>query len=244
MLNTTIILPSAGLGSRLDLGYSKELFEIQKGIRLIDFSIYHIKKTNFKKHKITVCVVITPQKEEVYEYVKNKLPDYDVRKSYFNNKYKEWPGSIYSARENYSDFNIVLLPDTYIQIKRKSLIDIITNKLDSYETVFGYIKTKNKKDLINLGAMNVKKGKITLFKDKPKQDYQFYNSYWGCFGFRKSIGRGLYKFLNKSVLDINPDIVPPFSMGGFPLESFYDLGTRDGIKNFLSSKSNGSSYIS
>ncbi len=244
-MDLNIILPSAGEGSRLNLGYSKELYEVQNGLKLIDLSLLHISEYNNRKnYRIKISVVITPQKEKVYEYVKKKFPYLDVKKIYFDNKYKEWPGSIYSARKYYSDINIVLLPDTVIKLKGKSLIDIIINKLDSYETVFGYIKTKEKKDLINLGAMKVKNGEILLFKDKPKQDYQFYNSYWGCFGFRKSIGRDLYKFLNKSVLDINSDIIPPFSMGGFPLDSFYDLGTWDSIKKFLSSKSNGSSYIS
>lgn len=246
-MDLTVILPSAGEGSRLNLTYPKELYEIQKGLKLIDLSLQHIKNyCTYSKNNLKISVVITPKKEDVFFYVKEQLPFLEVNKIYFNNNYKEWPGSVFSAQKTFSDNNIVLLPDTNIALSKKnkylsesgkSIFEIGLDCMDRFEAVFGYIKTNNKIKLMNLGAMNVIHGKVKFFKDKPNRRIQNYNSFWGCYGFKKKSAKKLYIFLEQSVLNKTNSIttIPPFNFGAFPLYSFEDLGTWDGIELFLNS---------
>ncbi len=254
-MDITVILPCAGEGSRLNLGYPKELYEIFPGRKLIDFSLLHILESSKNKEiKIEVSVVITAEKEEVYNYVKKKLPTLKVNKVYFNNNYYEWPGSVYSAMETFSEYNFVLLPDTNLRLSKENhyfsdlnetLIETGINKMKTHNVVFGYIKTKNEEKIKNLGAMRVKEDNIVLFKDKPIKDYIQYNSYWGCYGFKKNAAKALYEYLINSVLsdnaEINLDSI--FKFGGFQINSFNDLGTWKGIDDFLLSETNSCSSI-
>jgi len=248
-LSLTIILPCAGEGSRLNLGYPKELYEISKEHKLIDFTLEHI-ITSVKSgvSEINVSVVITKIKENVYEYVNKKLSKFNinVNKVYFNNNYREWPGSVFSAKETFSENNVVLLPDSYMMIseksqfqsqKAKTIIEMFQSALETDKAVFAYIKTKDIKKLSNLGAMNIEHDKINLFKDKPKKDVHLYNAFWACYGFKREVAYKLYEFLLNSVYSISDNSIPPFNFGGFPIFSFADLGTWNSIGEHLLSKS-------
>jgi len=238
------ILPCAGEGSRLGLDSPKELYEVREGVKLVDYSLFHIIKSFEKKNKneLKVSVIIKPGKESVYLYVKEKLKFLNVEKVYFKPDYIEWPGSVYSAESFFSDINIVLLPDTFLSLskdkfniseQRFSLLELMVKNLIGYELTFGYIRTNNIKKLRNFGAMRVEDNNVILFKDKPKKNILNYNSFWGCYGFKKHIGKDLYEFLVSSVTDDNAKEKIPFETSCFEIKEFYDLGTWDGIKNYL-----------
>jgi len=252
--NVTVILPCAGEGTRLGLTTPKELYEIIPGTRLIDFSLEHIRyfSTSQRTSKLSVVVVTRPWKIEVADYVSYRLPGIAIETMMFNDRYFEWPGSVYSANPMFSDFNIVLLPDSFIGLSRdltplndspiswltnmngKSLIELMIEKLSIYHVIFGNIECKEPKTLSKLGAMKVKNGLVTLFQDKPKANYQLYNCFWGCYGFRKEYGEKLYDFLLHSVqhqsLELeSQSFYPP---GAVPIASYYDLGTWDNIARF------------
>ncbi len=258
--NLTVILPCAGQGSRLALKSPKELFEIAPGTRLIDFSLDHIQAIYDKEGKrnlpsislkIKVAVVTRPCKVEVAEYVFRKLrrlSGITVETVMFNNAYSEWPGSVYSASEFFSENNLVLLPDSYLRLsegpsctfstcfndKGETLVELVLNALKVYKVVFGSVKCTEKKILKQLGAMRIEDGEVSAFQDKPFQNLEQFNSFWGCYGFRKEYGKALYDFLIKSVQHqpVSLKEQPFYPVGTIPLHSYRDLGTWENIKRF------------
>ena len=212
--------------------------------KLIDLSFSHLLAAdNIPGLKIKIAVVIKPGKEAVYTYLTDRYPGFNFEMVYFNNRFEEWPGSIYSASESYSEFNLVLLPDTDLHLSSDSkclttdglsLIEKNLNQLNHFLTSFGYIENSNADMLQNLGAIYVKEEKIIRFQDKPQKHFERYNGFWGCFGFRKKVGENLYRFLLASVKKKNCDDSMPFNASGFRLHSFIDLGTWENIYKFNS----------
>ncbi len=242
--NLSIILPCAGEGKRLGLSYPKELYEICEGVRLVDFSLLHV-KYQFNKNpelKIKIVVVIKKGKESVFEYVKKRLYPIEVVSVYFNDDYFEWAGSVYSASDHFSEYNLVLLPDSALTFGKEdlfskenlSLLDTVYNSLMKNPAAFGIIRCDDRKKLKNLGACFVDNGVITRFKDKPKKYFDAYNSFWGCYAFKKEIAKRLYDFLVGSIkrrkTNYQDEIFYPFS--SFFIDSYTDLGTWDSIENF------------
>lgn len=246
-VNLSIILPSAGEGKRFGKGGPKELFEIYKDIKMIDLSLQHIPvflnwadKQKLKVN-IKVVVVINRSKEGLIEHVKNSLPDINVKKVYFNDLYKEWPGSIYSAKDLFSDINIVLLPDSFLTMSKNKrffdeagnpLILKLTESLKNSRLAFGIVKCKNTEILKNLGAVKTEDNKITEFQDKPESRFSIFNGYWGVFGFKDNIADEVYDFLIRSVEHSEQDLkdlsfYPP---GCFFLHSYMDLGTKRSVE--------------
>jgi hypothetical protein len=267
--NLTVILPCAGQGSRLALKSPKELFEIAPGTRLIDFSLDHLEAIYHKERKrnlpsisislkITVAVVTRPWKVEVAEYVSQRLRGLPgitvtVETVMFNDSYSEWPGSVYSASEFFSENNLVLLPDSYLRLcegaegssgnlstcfndNGETLAELVLNALKEYKVVFGSVKCTDteKKILKQLGAIRVEDGEVTAFQDKPLQNLERFNGFWGCYGFRKEYGKVLYGFLIKSVhhQPVSLNKQPFYPVGTIPLHSYWDLGTWENIKRF------------
>ncbi|UCH92372.1 MAG: 2-C-methyl-D-erythritol 4-phosphate cytidylyltransferase, partial [Candidatus Aminicenantes bacterium] len=193
----TIILPCAGEGSRLGINTPKELFEIVPGTRLIDFSLKHILAAP-RKEKITAAVVTRPWKTQVVEYVTEQLPGIPVQTVIFNDDYREWPGSVYSAQEVFSRNNLVLLPDSFLGLSAtfkevvtidsngKTLVELVSDALHRHKVVFGCIKCTEVKVLETLGAVRMENGIVTAFQDKPKtsESIEQFNGFWGCYAFR------------------------------------------------------------
>ncbi len=242
----TIILPCAGEGKRLGLKTPKELYEIYPGQKLIDFSLTHIKHYLKRKqgNKVRVCVVIKKGKEAVYEYVKSILSvSTEVTFAHFNTSSREWPGSVYSAGEYFSAFNIVLLPDSFIQLAEtdpyydlegKTLLDLMLIFLERSRVVFAYVKSSNKKKLGNLGALKAYKERIVEFRDKPENNRHKYNGYWVSYAFVNTVARELYQFLIDSVEHKKDNYAEQkfFPAAGVKLYRYHDLGTWESIRNF------------
>lgn len=245
----TIILPCAGDGRRLGLDTPKELFEIVPGTRLIDFSLKHILAAP-QKEKINIAVVIRPWKTEVVEYVSEQLPGIPVETVIFNDNYREWPGSVYSAKDVFSKNNLVLLPDAFLSLSAhsnletpvitdcndRSLVELVSIALGRHKVVFGCIKCTDVKILGTLGAVRMENDIVTAFQDKPRPNElpgQF-NGYWGCYAFEKEMGKPLYDFLIHSVLHQPLPLekqlfYPP---GVIPIDEYHDLGTWENIDRF------------
>jgi hypothetical protein len=245
----TIILPCAGDGRRLGLNTPKELFEIVPGTRLIDFSLKHILAAP-QKEKIIIAVVIRPWKTALKEYVSEQLPGILVETVIFNDNYKEWPGSVFSAEHLFSKNNLVLLPDSFLSLSAHSnlrnpaftdsndrpLVELVSNALRRYKVVFGCIKCTDIKVMETLGAVKMENGIVTAFQDKPRPNElpgQF-NGYWGCYAFEKEMGKPLYDFLIHSVLHqpLSFKAQPFYPPGIIPIGEYYDLGTWENIERF------------
>jgi len=247
MNSLSIILPCAGAGSRLGLNYPKELYEIIPDKRLIDFSLDHIINSieTIKKNKIELKIIIVTTKEKivVFEYVKQKMKNFTVKMVEFNPIFEEWPGSVYSANEEFSDGNIVLLPDTFLSLSPKNrfkdennnnLIDNFNILFKKSKVIFGIVNSTDKYKLKNLGAVKLSKNKIIKFMDKPDRDFHLYNGFWGTYGFTKTNAFPLYNFLIKNLKKENNLIekegfFPPL---GFTIYNHLDLGTWDSIDEF------------
>ncbi len=244
----TIILPCAGAGARLGLDTPKELFEIRPGIRLIDFSLAHIRAAvdylSAAHIMPTVAVVVRPWKKAVTRYVSSRLHNIDVREVFFDEQLEEWPGSVHSARLHYSRFNIVLLPDSVIYISKSNalfdpsgncLISLIIDKLRRYPVVFGTVACEDSRRLTSLGAVHVDSGGIIdRFRDKPTQHLEKYNAFWACYAFDSLSGGVLYPFLIQSVQRKRVDITSQkFSpVASEPVFAYQDLGTWEAIRRF------------
>ncbi len=244
----TVILPCAGSGSRLGLDTPKELYEIFPGVRLIDFSLRHIQAfiRSFESDSlppIKVAVVTRPWKLEVAHYVQKQLPDVEVETVFFDDEYHDWPGSVYSAALNYSERNIVMLPDSFLAMSDNDpyhdssgipLIEAFNQRLTADDLVFGAIPCSDSARLQSLGALFVEKGFVIRFCDKPDGGFDLYNSFWGCYGFTQSIGSSLYQFMLASV---QKQPVPTsdsslFPAAAIPIATYSDLGTWPSITAF------------
>jgi hypothetical protein len=251
----TVILPCAGEGSRMGLKAPKELFEILPehngtGLKLIDYSLAHIRAFPYIE-KLIVAVVIRPHKQEVAEYAALQLPGITVESLMFDDAYQEWPGSVYSAHSLFCENNLVLLPDSYLSLSGNStftnvcttgpdgnsLIDLMTEALNRYSVVFGSVSCASADILKTMGAMRVEKQRVTAFQDKPLQGTERFNSFWGCYGFRKEMGRPLYDFLLRSVRHQPVSLTeqPFHPAGAFPIARYHDLGTWERVNSFINS---------
>jgi hypothetical protein len=247
----TIILPCAGEGSRLALQTPKELFEIEPGVRLVDYSLRHIlAAARQDKFQITAAVVIRPGKFDVVDYVSQRLAGITVETVMFDSNYREWPGSVYSAKGVFSENNLVLLPDSYLSLtapgrdnhpdttdsRGKTLVETVLAALSRYKVVFGCIPCKDPQRLKNLGAVRIEKNVITAFRDKPPpgEQSEILNGFWGCYAFKKSEGKALYDFLIRAVRqEPLPLTGQPFNLPGvIPVAEYYDLGTWEIIETF------------
>ncbi|HOV15618.1 MAG TPA: sugar phosphate nucleotidyltransferase [Spirochaetota bacterium] len=243
----TVILPCAGEGKRLGLSYPKELFEIKDNFKLIDFSLSHIKYFINKENNLTIkiVVVVNPYKISVFQYVKEKLPEIDVKYTFFNDSYYEWAGSVYSANEYFTENNFVLLPDSVIVLDNQNpfennnltLIESAYNNLQERDVVFGTIFCNEKDKIKNLGACFVKNKKVLKFQDKPKKNLAKFNAFWGCYGFKKTISKEIYNFLKNSIKHKyqNYEKKTFYPFGSFDINYYCDLGTWESIEKFKAS---------
>jgi len=251
MRRITVILPCAGDGTRLGAGGPKELFEIYPGKRLIDYSLEHIRAFQNSAYReetdirISVIIVIKPGKEAVFSHVSEKLPVMDVNYVMFDNYFTEWPGSVFSAKDEFSDRNVVLLPDTFVKFgpeeliytdrAGETLISMAVRKLEEREMVLGVTRCTDPGTLSQLGAVRVEEDSITLFQDKPGENLDLYNGFWGVYGFRESAGRKVYEFLIDSVEhgEKKKHLLKELNPGVFDIDSYHDLGTVDSVARFI-----------
>ncbi len=247
----TVILPCAGAGSRLGLKSPKELFEILPGQPLIDFSLAHIREA-LHYPGIRVAIVIREWKKAVVTYVRQKLPGVNVTSVMFNDDYLEWPGSVYSAQHAFSEKNLVLLPDSRLDLGRRkshqeigpvcfdnsgtSLVESMSRALNQHPVVFGCIKNSNTQLLGKLGALHIDEAQqtITAFQDKPQESLERYNGFWGCYGFRAGYAKELYQFLvasvqHQQVIFEKQSFYPP---GAVIFHDYRDFGTWQEIEKF------------
>ncbi len=246
----SIILPCAGEGKRLGLATPKELHEINPRIKLIDFSLRHIqyaiKQNPELKKYLKIIVVIKKDKEKIFTYVQNKFQYIRTSCVYFNHHYHEWPGSVYSANKKFSEWNLVLLPDSVISLSSitpfkntqgKNLIELFLEKMVNHNVVLGTTQSKVLQQLTHLGACTVKNNLVLKFQDKPKKNFEQYNSFWGCYGFHKKVAQELYQFLWNSVQHKNNEYTKRsfYPMTSFPIHHYSDLGTWPSLQQFKKS---------
>ncbi len=253
----TFILPCAGEGRRLGYDGPKELYPILPGVKLIDFSLDHIAASHrwladFSNQRLRVVLTVRPWKMDIVDHVRQKLPGMMVDHVLFDETLFEWPGSVHSARNQYGNINVVLLPDSWMALSAENgavdsagrpVLYRIMRCLENHSVAFGYRRCDDADTLSRLGALHVTEGTgevsiIDRFQDKPKQDQDKFNGYWCCYGFRPESAEMLYRFLRRSVLQVSADICDEafYPVAAFPVAEYRDLGDPISVQEFRRSR--------
>jgi ADP-glucose pyrophosphorylase len=161
----------------------------------------------------------------------------NVRSVLFDSNYEEWPGSVQSAVIDKNDHYLALLPDSVIRMPQNlDLVKTVDSLIQNHPVVFGCLSEIKDHDITKLGAVRIDLNKkiITAFQDKPQENIDLYNAFWGCYGFQGKASQELYQFLISSVNKGNNDYQAlsshPFK--SFPIKSYTDLGTWENIESF------------
>ena len=149
-----------------------------------------------------------------------------------------------SAEHLFTKKNMVLLPDSFLVENDKfELIPSMKEFLSKSHLTFGYLKEESAR-IRNLGALKLstEEDEIIDFCDKPVNNYQNFNAFWGTFGFTYKYASQILLMMSESIKK-KPVDINSLGMGkitGFPINEYYDLGTWDSIHNFDKSKLNQS----
>lgn len=235
----TVILPSAGQGTRLGLPYPKEIHRVYEGQSLIDFSLDHARACPDMVRQL--AIVVTEEKQPVFDYVRATLPpSIAVERHFFNDAYTEWPGSILSAEPGFSDYNVALLPDSVLSplAGERLLTQFDAEFSAGADVVFAYLVEPDPSRLTALGALRVNGNRVEEFCDKPNRpDAPRFNAFWTAFAFRKDAGPELLKMMMRSVAR-EPVSLNDLGMTvhAFPVSDYQDLGTWPSMNRYLSKK--------
>ena len=109
-MKLTVILPSAGRGTRLNLPYPKEILRLDNDNALIDNCFNFFK--DYGRNQVEFVVVINEDKTDLIKYLARYKDRYNITFVFQNPSEKEYTGAIKSAYHVFGEHNLVLLPDT------------------------------------------------------------------------------------------------------------------------------------
>ena len=143
-MKLTVILPSAGKGTRLNLPYPKEILRLDNDNALIDNCFNFFK--DYGRNQVEFIVVINEDKTDLIKYLAKYKDRYNISFVFQNPSEKEYTGAIKSAYHLFGEHNLVLLPDTLMKLQPgKDLYTLVTEALE--ETGFSFlVKKENNKE--------------------------------------------------------------------------------------------------
>ncbi|MDM5436502.1 2-C-methyl-D-erythritol 4-phosphate cytidylyltransferase [Bacillus hominis] len=235
-----VIIPCAGLGTRLGLHFPKELFPLEAGVVLIDHCFSLLKPV---KHRVRIVIVIQRSKLEIIQYLEKYSLDFEIVFIYQSPKNQEMIGAILSAQNLFLQNNLVMFPDTLIKPKGQA-IDLITetcNLLKSENGCVFWVKYEtNVNTLLREGTLNIKNhnGQLRVldYIDKPKKIEPFFNGYWGAFAFHTKKANEVLNIMQKIIQqDSSCDFKKTFLRGSPAIEikESIDLGVWEAIKSYM-----------
>ena len=175
------IIPCAGFGTRMKMlpHQAKELLPDENGDPIIYWSL-----NICKKHNIEPIVVTRPEKKEFNEFLDQK------NITYVFDEGKAVGQSILKTKEYWSDYNIILLPDTRFDYDYKLFINIFRALKTGNDSVFALFDVI---DYSNWGIIC-----NNTFYEKPKRTFTYKDNAlaWGVIGFRKEYGETLFNSYN------------------------------------------------
>lgn len=204
-VETKIIIPAAGFGTRVGSPEAKELIGHQ-GKPLILKAIEIGQKLGIPCHVIT-----REEKRSLIEF----LSQYSHVSTQVIKPSKEWPDTILQSKAFWADRNILILPDTTwspenIEVK-------ILDALNNYDIAIGAFQTDNFK---TWGVFNSKSNTYSLV-EKPQINNPHYLA-WGLLAFRKEVGESLFEKILESTFD-HQEKNTAFTFQFFKLDQFTDL---------------------
>ncbi len=228
-----IILPCAGMGTRLGLPYPKEIHLIAEQTALIDLTFMRLQ--NHASLISEVIIIITSGKAQIVDYLQKWKDTFYLKFLYFDDRNYEWAGSILSAEREFDEQNVVFLPDSFL-VGRPDLPVLPTMKqhLGASPVCFGYLPCEDRSILRSLGALRVEGDAVTDFCDKPDDhDTRAFNAFWTTFGFSGDMGRPVLEMMTRSI-QRNPVDIGSLAGGAtaFPVQEYKDLGVWPNIVEF------------
>ncbi len=236
-MKLTVILPSAGKGTRLNLPYPKEILRVNKDKALIDHSFDFFR--DYGRHHVQFVVVINEHKTELISYLGKYKDRYNITFTYQNPHEQEYTGAIKSAEHLFGEHNLVLLPDTIMRLQPgMDLYQKISTSLTETGFTFLYRKETDENILKTKGALHVKDCCVTAYEDKPESALDRFNAYWCAFAFRRRAFRSAIEFMEKSTLrqkTLAHEIkhTPIHGSKGIEVMDYRDLGTWREIRRLL-----------
>jgi hypothetical protein len=227
-----VILPCAGRGTRLGLPYPKEMHLVAANTALIDLTFRQLDEHRDDIDAVTV--VLAPEKGSLVSYLEKWADHFHLRFVYFNDEYHEWAGSILSSAPEFTDKNVVFLPDSLLEGRPdQPVVPAFRALLEDADGAFAYLEETRPEVLRNLGALRVEAGEVTAFCDKPDDGFDAFNAFWCAFGFRGSAGRTLLETMTRS---IRREPVAVAELGrrlrAFPVEGYWDLGVWPNLHEY------------
>ncbi len=230
----TVILPCAGEGSRLSLPYPKEIFSIEKGKSLIDYSFDLFR--NKSRDEVSFVIVINENKTALVKYLSKYKSNFEISFTYFNPSESEYTGSIKSCRHLFGENNLVLLPDTILKLKdEKDILKLTLENLEKSEFTF-FVKKEQSFDMLKTkGALFVSEDNVVCkYEDKPNQGLSNFNAFWCAFAFKKEVFDICMRYMENSTLknstsSLKIEDTPIFNSTVIEVEDYVDLGTWDEI---------------
>ncbi len=232
------ILPAAGLASRLNLPYPKEILRINKEKALIDISFDLFK--DYDKRLVEFVVIINENKTAIVKYLAKYKSTFNISYTYQKPHEMEYTGAIKSAQHLFGDNNIVLLPDTVISLKKNTkLHQEVCEKLKKNGFTFLFKRENKHAILATKGSIKLDEdNRVLEYEDKPNENIGNYDGYWCAFAFKKKAFKNCITFMEQSTLNYNKRKIsirdtPIFNSDVIEVENYKDLGTWEEIENFL-----------
>lgn len=234
----TVIIPAAGLGSRLKLPYSKEILRISEEKSLIDFSFDFFK--DYGRKDIEFVLVINETKTDVIKYLSKYKDRFNISFTFQNPNEHEYTGAIKSAKHLFGEHNVILLPDTIMKLgPGVDLVESIENSLTETGFTFFYKKETKPEMLKTKGSLYINENSIIeLYEDKPQEKLERFNAYWCSFAFRKRVFDQSMTFMEKSTLKQRVLVdeiknTPLYLSKGIEVEDYIDLGTWQELNRYI-----------
>lgn len=237
MSNLTVILPAAGLGSRLNLPYSKEILRLNNETSLIDHSFNFFR--DYGRKDVDFVVVINESKTDIVKYLRKYKDRYNISFTYQNPFEKEYTGAIKSAKHLFGEHNLILLPDTIMTLDPGvDLFQSVQNSLTETGFTFLYKKENDFNMLKTKGALKINDGLVEQYEDKPENNLENFNAFWCSFAFRRRAFDSSMAFMEKSTLRQRVSVseienTPIYKSKGIEVKNYVDLGTWPEIQKVL-----------
>lgn len=226
MCKLTVIIPCAGEGKRLGIPFSKELYSIEMGKCLIDYTFNLF--SAYKKDDVHFVITITENKTDIIRYLSRYNRRFNISFTYFDPAEKDVPGSIKSTRHLLGKKNMVLLPDTLLTLKPEcDIVESVCTELNTSPFIFLYKKENNKNIISTKGALHVRGERVFNYKDKPLADIHQFNAFWCSLAFTDSIFNNAFSVIEQFYGDNTPEFKNTSLYGARAIEvaDYIDLGT-------------------
>ena len=237
---STVIVPCAGAGSRLELPYPKELLAVRPRRLLVDFTFDLLEA---HADRVRVVVVVAPAKLATVRYLERYADRFELAFVYQRRGLPEVTGAVLSASSWFADRNVVLLPDQVLSPAAADPDPVGAAFAALEEAPFCFIAAPetDPRRLADDGALALASRDGTLetvaYADKPGAAASRFNAVWAGFGFRGDTGVDGVRLMHRStcrepVSDADFDGSPLSRCPAIAVEKYVDVGTWARVAEF------------